>query len=513
MNKVLLNAADLCVNTAEGRPLFRDLSLTLERDKVALMGRNGIGKSSLLRVLAGCESPAKGIVRFGDKPYLVGQNLNAAPCAWLHLVNALPELTRSEVQLHIELRQAGLMPLSELKSKRGLSRGELRKLYLLHAKLCSPELLLLDEPSEDLDNIGFSWLHHWLSTWKNGLLVVTHDRRLLATFQHFFYAAESGCRYFQGSLQELDQELESQYRRAQKRYLSNIQTMLCEEEHFVRVRRRRRRKKNFGRVSELQRRTSRQRTNEKRGQAQVSQGRLSKIRRGKIASVRQWAKASRRALKVNLPLGSLVANLPQSNEEVIVHLSHVAFKTDGKTLFDNVNLSLGRERLAIIGPNGAGKTTLLNILLGKHQPSAGLVWLQAAKIGSIAQGGEDWQSNESLLNVLSSYRNTEDLVSILVAHKFPLALASRPLQTLSPGERVRAALICLLHKSPAVELLVLDEPDYSLDYFGDSALRTTLKTWPGGLIVTSHNEEFLADVGVSMTLILGGKGNLNSLKE
>jgi len=514
VNKMLLEATRLCVNTVEGRPLFSDLTLALGRDKVALMGRNGVGKSTLLRVLAGCEAPASGSVYFKAKPHLVSQCLNANPLSWPSLVDALSRLTRSEAQLHTELSQADLMPLGELKNKQGLSRGELRKLHLLHAKLCKPDVLILDEPSEDLDEAGIAWLHHWLATWENALLVVTHDRRLLASFQHFFFAAESGCRYFQGNLQELDQELGNQYCRAQQRYLSNIQTMLYEEEHFARVRRRRRRKKNFGRISELQRRTSRQRTNEKRGQSQVSQGRLSKIRREKIASARQWAKASRRALKIDLPLSSLVSALPDSNGEDIVRLSHVAARVDGRTLFEEVNFSLGRERLAIVGPNGAGKTTLLNIILGKHRPSAGLVRTREAKVGAIAQGGGDWQSHESLLSMLSRYCTTGDLINVLAAHKFPLALANRPLQTLSPGERVRAALICLFQKSPAVELLVLDEPDYSLDYFGDSALRATLKAWSGGLIVTSHNEEFLENIGVSKTLVLDGKGgaNLSTIK-
>ena len=92
--------------------------------------------------------------------------------------------------------------------------------------------------------------------------------------------------------------------------------------------------------------------------------------------------------------------------------------------------------------------------------------------------------------------------SLLVAHKFPLGLAERPLRSLSPGERTRAALICLFQRSPAVELLVLDEPTFSLDLVGQRALTNALKAWPGGLLVASHDRAFLAAIDATTLLEL-----------
>ena len=93
-----------------------------------------------------------------------------------------------------------------------------------------------------------------------------------------------------------------------------------------------------------------------------------------------------------------------------------------------------------------------------------------------------------------------------MAHQFPLPLAERPLKSLSPGERVRAALICLLARSPSVEFLVLDEPTYSLDFFGYQALRDGLKAWPGGLLIASHDRDFLTAIGIQDYLELGREG-------
>ena len=96
----------------------------------------------------------------------------------------------------------------------------------------------------------------------------------------------------------------------------------------------------------------------------------------------------------------------------------------------------------------------------------------------------------------------EDLAKILVAHKFPLALAERPLRSLSPGERARAALICLFRRRPAVELLVLDEPTYSLDLVGQRAMTSALRAWRGGLVVASHDRAFLSAIGTDAVIDL-----------
>jgi ATPase subunit of ABC transporter with duplicated ATPase domains len=99
--------------------------------------------------------------------------------------------------------------------------------------------------------------------------------------------------------------------------------------------------------------------------------------------------------------------------------------------------------------------------------------------------------------------NPEDSAKLLLAHRFPLALSERSLRSLSPGERARAALICLFSRSPAVELLILDEPTFSLDLVGVQALTNALKLWPGGLVVASHDRRFLEEVGVDRTIQLG----------
>jgi ATPase subunit of ABC transporter with duplicated ATPase domains len=113
--------------------------------------------------------------------------------------------------------------------------------------------------------------------------------------------------------------------------------------------------------------------------------------------------------------------------------------------------------------------------------------------------------DESLAELMAMQISTaspEAVTTILRVHRFPLALADRPLATLSPGERVRAALICLTRRQPPPELLVLDEPTQHLDFVGLAALEAILAAWPGGLLVVSHDAEFLDAIGVSRRLDL-----------
>jgi ATPase subunit of ABC transporter with duplicated ATPase domains len=264
-----------------------------------------------------------------------------------------------------------------------------------------------------------------------------------------------------------------------------------------------------GRLHELDRCTSRARLNLKRSYAQESQGRVAKIREARIGAVRDWARATRRALAVTLPLELRGPTLDEADGKDLVRLDGVGVVVEGRELFSGVDLRVQRDRVAIVGPNGAGKTTLLRVLLGQQRPTAGTACRRIERIGSIAQGATDWMADESLLSRLldgSPASSLADVAAMLVEHKFPLALAERPLGSLSPGERVRAALICLFQQAPAVELLVLDEPTYSLDFVGVAALQRALRAWPGGLVVASHDRELLEGIGIEKRLILDGRG-------
>ena len=460
-----IEVTDVSVKTPTGRAIFEGLSLSISDEHVALVGRNGVGKSTLLALLAGLTEASSGRVKVRAK---------------LHYMRQADELTQP------------------------LSCGELRQLGLEEARASSARILLLDEPTLHLDEAAVEWLRAWLGAWVGCVIVASHDRRLLADFRHFFVVSESGCHYFGGSLAELETHLESEHQAIERRYVRNLTRLAAQEEHTAQVARRKARKKRSGRCRELDRGTPRIRLNQKRDHAQVSHGRLAKLREARLCALRGWTQSTRRALSVNLSLELTVPDLPPDAGQEVLVLHGVSQAAGGRTLFGAIDLRLGRERVAVVGPNGAGKTTLLETMLGRRQPEIGSARADLSKIGWIEQGGRNWLKDESLRSHLLDLGMTgDDAARLIVSHKFPISLAERPLRSLSPGERTRAALIALFARSPSVEVLILDEPSFSLDLVGLRGLTRALQLWPGGLVVASHDRAFLEELGMDRTITLG----------
>jgi ATPase subunit of ABC transporter with duplicated ATPase domains len=441
----LLRVVDATVTAPGGRVLFEELTVQLARgERVALVGRNGVGKSTLLAHLAEIVGPRGRLV---------------------------PQSLRGD-----------------------RSPGELRRDALAAAFRAAPEVLLLDEPTSDLDEDAVAWLRSSLARFSGCAVVASHDRRLLADFGDFFIASEAGSRAFTGTLLALDAELEREHVRAEARYAAKLRSLAATEEHILDTARRRGRKKRYGRSREIDRATPRARLNAKRGQAQVSHGKDAKVREKRLDAARSLSLAMRRALDPSLALELPMPDVPaEATAAVVLSGARVAH------LFGPIDLRVGRERVGIVGPNGAGKTTLLEVILGRRLPDEGRAARDLTRIGTIAQGATDYMLDESLLEHLAT-ETLEDAVALLGAHKFPVALAERPLASLSPGERTRAALILLFRRSHVPDVLVLDEPTYSLDLVGQRAMAKALAAYRGGLVVASHDRAFLAAIRVDRWL-------------
>ena len=450
---VLVDLHDVSARRGD-RTLFGELSLTIsEGDRLGVVGINGTGKSTLLRVVAGVEASDAGERRRGrgvrvgyleQEPSLAEGTVKAAVGAGWEGEAALQRLGMA----------------AEAATDVGtLSGGQVKRVSLA-ALLAQPaELLVLDEPTNHLDLRAVAWLERWLLDYRGGLVLVTHDRHLLDRVTTKMLELDRGHSYLH-----------------EGGYSSYLARRAEREEQAATAESTRR---NLAR-RELAwlRRGAPARTRKPRARMEAAR---------RLVSDR--AEAPARAAELELSFGT-----PRLGDKVI-ECSGVGYRYgSGPPVLSGVDLLLDpRERLGVIGANGSGKSTLLDLLAGRRSPSAGQL-----DVGpTVVTGYYDQRATE--LDPLSRVRDLvagptrapgapED-VALMERFWFTGAGQFAPASALSGGERRRLQLLLVLAARPNV--LLLDEPTNDLDLDTLRILEDFLEDWPGALVVVSHDRTFL----------------------
>ncbi len=506
------------VSLAFGGPLlFDELNFQLEPgERVALLGRNGTGKTTLMRMLAGEFGPDSGrVVRSQgvDITYLPQEILTSLQGnvfdivatglsargellkKFHHISHRLetehtPELLRQMDALQEELTlthgwdinhqvesiisHMGLDPESDFGQ---LSGGQKRRVLLAKALVIHPQILLLDEPTNHLDIGSIDWLEEFLKKYSGTLLFVTHDRMFMQHLATRIVELDRGklfswkCDYetFLARKQmALDNEDVQRHEFSKK---------LAQEEVWIRQGIKARRVRNEGRVKALERMRE-----EKRAQRQ------------QIGQVRMRAQESERS-------GHLV-----------IKASNLGYWYDEKCLFKNFSTNIMRgDKIGVIGPNGSGKTTLLRVLLGKMAPLEGKARLGThLEVAYYDQLREELDEEKTVMENICG--NSESIVingkprhiiGYMQDFLFSPDRARTPVKVLSGGERNRIFLARLFTRPSNV--LVMDEPTNDLDMETLELLEELLLDYSGTLILVSHDRAFLNHV-VTSTIVLEGQG-------
>jgi ATP-binding cassette subfamily F protein uup len=464
-----------------GPPLLDDASLQVERgERIGLLGRNGEGKSTLLKILAGAVVPDGGsvVTESGTRVALLEQEVPPG------VGGSVADVIRSGASgqrdpEHTVRRLASLLELDEGHAFDALSGGQKRRALLGRALACEPDLLLLDEPTNHLDLETIEWLEGFLLRFAGSLLFVTHDRAFLQRLATRIVELDRGrltswaCDY-PTYLERKDRLLA-----AEEREWALLDRKLAAEEAWVRQGIKARRTRNEGRVRALEAR--------RRERAQ---------RRERVGEVRM-----------------AIQEAARSGAKVIV-ADGVDFAWDGVPLIRNLSASILRgDKVGIIGPNGSGKTTLLNLLLGRLAPDAGEVRHGLAlKVAYFDQHREQLDEAQT---VAESVGHGSDHVTVDGQRRHVLAYlqdflfsrdrAGQPVSSLSGGERNRL-LLARLFTRPA-NVLVLDEPTNDLDAETLELLEARLVEFGGTVLVVSHDREFLDNLCTS-TLVFEGGGRV-----
>ncbi|WP_296268168.1 ABC-F family ATP-binding cassette domain-containing protein [Pseudomonas sp. UBA6562] len=496
-----------------GRLLFDELDATFDRRPTGLVGANGVGKSLLGRLLAGDLAPTAGrCLRHGQvhrlDQHILRRSRSVADLAQLApVLDALRRIAQGSVdpadfdtvgerwtlaeQLRALLDRQGLGGLDLYGSARDLSPGQAMRVAIGGAFLAQADYLILDEPSNHLDREGRAHLQALIEQWPRGLLLISHDRALLEPLQRTLELSALGLRSYGGGY--------GAYRQAKSGEQASAQHDLD------RLKRQRQRD-----ALDAQKQRERQAQQQARGRGDARQANQAQILldRQQQRSQATAGKRQRSQLKARQALHAQIGEAARLVERttaisvqpptaqrplgrILLSLEHVQLPY-GHAKPLNLRLLAG-ERLAVTGANGSGKSTLLKLIHGDLSPRAGCVRLHGtvALLDQQASALPPGRSAFEHLRQANAQLDSGTLRTCLAQAGLDAARVDLPSRLLSGGERMKAALVALLHRQQPIDLLLLDEPGNHLDLAALEALERMLAQFCGSVLVVSHDEVLL----------------------
>jgi ATPase subunit of ABC transporter with duplicated ATPase domains len=510
----VLQVRELAVEVG-GKETLTDASFSLHPgDKVGLVGRNGAGKTSMLKVLAGAAPPARGIV---SRPEGVGYLPQDPPprgsgldgTALAHVLSGRgfdAEMRRIEqlrervdndpsernvrafanaedafrasggyaAESEVRRISAGLglgadrldLPVS------ALSGGERRRVELARILFAGNELLLLDEPTNHLDIDARNWLMTFLRSFRGTLLVVSHDLDLLdQAITRVLHLDEGELIEYKGTYsqylvaREADEERHAKVLERQESEIRRLRTLADSMRHQTAKRAR---------------------------QAKSLDTRVDKLEAAKVDEVKR-----ERSLRVKLPD-------PPHAGRTVLEVVDLAKAFGPKVVFEDLTFDVGRgERLLVLGLNGAGKTTLLRTIIGELEAELGTVALgHEVSLGYYAQEHEGITGGRSVIDHVRDEAAQPDqfLRGLLGMFGLRGELAFQDAGTLSGGEKTKLALTMLV--AGRHNLLLLDEPTNNLDPPSRAAVGAALRDWKGAMVLVSHDVEFVTELAPNRVLLM-----------
>ncbi len=528
------------------RDLFTNLSLSVPpQGRIAIVGSNGIGKTTLIRILIGLEEPSQGTVqrarnlRIGYLPQEAV--LESQRTLWEECLEAVSDLRQLEVELQrLEKEMSQPNPSSKLLERYGelqavferqggyeyemlirqtlrglgfeeedfsrpltqLSGGQRTRAALARLLISKPQLLVLDEPTNHLDIQAVEWLEGYLSQWSGAVLMVSHDRYFLDQVVNTIWEmTERGLEVYRGNYSAYVTQREERWKARRLAFEAEKERLEKELEYI---------RRNLSGQNVLQakgrlRRVSRLLEAIERSGWEAIQGKQwSQIaaESGATSQMMSVEEVTRRiqALSFSQPrqpkLGVRLNAGERSGDLVLRTFDlQVGYPDDGRPLIEVPDLILKRgECVALIGPNGAGKTTFLKTILGELPPLSGEVRLGASlQIAYFAQAHEGLNPKNSVMQEIESLAPAmlpAEIRHYLARFQFTGDQVFRPVATLSGGERGRLALakLCLSEAN----LLLLDEPTNHLDIPSQEVLQEALSEYQGTILLVSH-DRYLID--------------------
>ncbi len=503
--------------------IFPEMSFRIpHRGRIGLVGANGVGKTTLLRILIGEEEPSSGSIhhargiRVGYLPQ--ESTLDSTRTLWAECLTVFQDLLNMQQELHtmeaaleadpsnrrlveeygdlqtrfermggyefenrtrITLSGLGFSRVEEKRPVSQLSGGQRTRALLAKLLLSEPDLLLLDEPTNHLDISAVEWLEAFFKDWRGAVLIVSHDRYFLDQVTNLTWEMTPALEEYRGNYSAFLTQREEHYRRRLQEYQAQ-QEFIEKEEDYIR--------RNLAGQNTRQ-----------------AQGRRTRLER-MLHEARLTPPIERKTLRLHLVSSGRSGDLVLRTRGL-----SVGYADEGRPLFNVDDLTLIRgECAAIIGPNGAGKTTFLKTILEQIPPYAGETLLGASlKIGYFAQAHEGLRSDYTLMEEIQAHMPKwlpAEIRDYLAKFLFSGDDVFKEVGLLSGGERGRLALACLALQG--ANLLLLDEPTNHLDLPSQEILQTILSQFQGTILLVSHDRFLIDALATQLWEVIPGQQKL-----
>ncbi|MEV0723576.1 ribosomal protection-like ABC-F family protein [Micromonospora purpureochromogenes] len=533
MSDAYVVCSNLSFSWPDDTPVFEDLSFTVGSGRTGLVAPNGAGKSTLLKLIAGQCRPTGGSVTVqGVLGYLpqslplagdltVSEVLGVAPVLRaLHAIEAGDASEEHfttigndwdvEERTQAQLDRLGLAGVALTRRLDTLSGGQVVSLGLAAQLLKRPDVLLLDEPTNNLDLDARRMLYHLLDDWPGCLLLVSHDRALLDRMDRILELDRGEVRSYGGNFTAYQEAVRAEQEVAERNVRNAEQEVKREKREMQQARERaERRASNASRNLKSAGLPKIFAGTMKRG-AQESAGRAGETHAARVSQARARLDEAGRALRdeQRIVLDLPGTNVPAGRTVFLGERMQVRYGDRALFTADGADLVIrGPERIALTGPNGAGKSTLLRLVHGDLESDGGRVRRADGRIAYLSQRLDLLDLDRTVAENLAAFAPgtpEAERMNLLARFLFRGSRIHLPVGVLSGGERLRATLVCVLCAEPAPQLLLLDEPTNNLDLVSVAQLESALGAYQGAFVVVSHDQRFLAEIGVNRWLRLAG---------
>ncbi|MEO9325028.1 ABC-F family ATP-binding cassette domain-containing protein [Nocardioides sp. C4-1] len=522
----VISLSGVTVTWPDGTPALRGLDLLVPPGRSALVGVNGAGKSTALRVVAGELAPTSGHVvvagRVGYLPQDLTLDVDRTVVDFLGIAPTLAALRRVargsvepadydavgddwdvEERAVAALARLGL-PDDVLHRRLGeLSGGEVVQLGLARLVLDPPDVLLLDEPTNNLDAAARARLVDLVRGWSGSLLVVSHDRELLEHVDRIGDLRDGAVRWYGGGFSSYLKQVEAEQAAAEQAVTTaraDLRRQHADRQEAERVLAQR---KRYGKKMSEQKREPKIVMGARKRAQQVSAARHRALHDDRLDAARDRLGEAESRLRTDRGIRIALPGTEVPRGRVVMTTRDLVLRTGVEVADGELDVS-GPDRIAVVGPHRAGQTTLLRTITGALPPERGEVDVRVP-LGMLPQRLDVLDDDRTVYENVQAAAPDVDRTTVrsaLARFLFRGERADHPAGTLSGGERFRAALATVLLADPAPQLLLLDEPTNNLDLASYDALVSALADYRGALVVVSHDRTFLDDVEVDRTVEL-----------